>query len=88
MCNTMYNGIKCNDAYLQRCFNHLILLRFIGKVKISEFNYIFCGCSKNNTRYGILEKKLRDIRNRKNLDRILGLRSPICQAPKIDLLRV
>ena len=58
MCNTMYNGIKCNDVYLQRCFNHIILLRFIGKVKISEVNYIFCGCSKNNTRHEILEKKI------------------------------
>ena len=77
MCNPMYNGIRCNDVYLQRCSNQLILLRFIEKVKISEFNYIFCGCSKNNTRHGILEKKLRDIRIRKNLDRIMGLRSPI-----------
>ena len=84
MCSTMYNGIKCNDVYLR----DVLIIRFIGKVKISEFNYIFCGCSKNNTRYGILEKKLRDIRICKNLDRILGLRSPICQGPKIDLLRV
>ena len=47
--------------YLQRCFNHLILLTFIEKFKISEINKISCGCLKNNMEYGILEKKLRDI---------------------------
>ena len=56
MCNLIHNGIKCNDVYLQRCFNHLILLRFIEKVKISEINIISCGCIKNDTGYGILEK--------------------------------
>ena len=73
----MHNAIKYNDKYLQRCFNHLILLTCIEKVRISEFNYIFCGSSKVNTRYGIHEKNLRDISLRKNLDRISGLRSPI-----------
>ena len=58
MCNLMHNGIKCNDVYLQRCFNHLTLLTFIEKVKICEINIISCGCPKNNTGYGIL---LRDI---------------------------
>ena len=48
MCNLMHNGIKCNDVYLQRCFNHLLLLTFIEKVKICEINIISCGCPKNN----------------------------------------
>ena len=77
MCNLIHNGIKCNDVYLQRCFNHLILLRFIEKVKISEINIISCGCIKNDTGYGILEKEVRDIRIRKKFVRDIGLRSPI-----------
>ena len=52
----MHNGIKCKDVDLPRCFNHLILLTFIEKVKISEINKISCGCSKNNMGCGILEK--------------------------------
>ena len=58
MWNLLHNDIKCNDVYLQRCFNHLILLTFIKKVKISEINIISRGCPKNNTGYGILEKKI------------------------------
>ena len=77
MINLMHNGNKCNDVYLQRCFKHLILLTFIEKVNISEINMIFCGCPKNNTGYGILEKKLRNIGFVKKLYRISGLRSPI-----------
>ena len=52
MCSLIHNGIKCNDVYLQRCFNHLILLMFNKKVKISEINIISCGCPKNNTGNG------------------------------------
>ena len=59
----MHNSIKCKDLYLQRCFNHLILLTFIEKVKISEINVISFGCPKNDTRYGILEKKITGYRD-------------------------
>ena len=59
MCNLIHNGIKCNDVYLQRCFNHLKLLTFIEKFKISEINIISSGCRKNYMEYGILEKKKR-----------------------------
>ena len=64
MCNLIHNGIKCNDVYLRRCFNHLKLLTFIEKFKISEINIISSGCPKNYMEYGILEekkKKKRDI---------------------------
>ena len=67
-------GIKCNDVYLQRCFNHLILLVVIEKVKISEINKIPCGCSKNNTEYWILEKELRDIVISKIFERDMGIK--------------
>ena len=33
-------------------------LTFIKKAKISEINIISCSCPKNNTGYGILEKKI------------------------------
>ena len=56
MCNLMRNGTKCDDVYLQRCFNHLTLLALLEKVEISEINMISCGFSKNYTGYGILEK--------------------------------
>ena len=59
----MHNSIERNNVYLQSCFNHLILLTFIEKVKISEINIISCDYSKNNTRYGILEKKLTGYRD-------------------------
>ena len=60
MCNLIHNGIKCNDVYLQRCFNHLKLLTFIEKFKISEINIISSGCRKNYMEYGILEKKKKE----------------------------
>ena len=72
----MRNSIKRNNVYLQKCFNHLILLTFIEKVKISEINIISCGYSKNNTRYGILEKNLRDIVIRKKFVRDIGNEIP------------
>ena len=75
MCNLTHNGIKCNDAYFQRYFNHLILLTFIEKVKISEINIISCGCPKINTGYGIFEKKLRDIGIRKKFVQDIGIES-------------
>ena len=59
--NHVHTGIKCNDVYLQKCFNHLILLTFIEKVKFSAVNIISCCCSKSNTEYAIREKKIRDI---------------------------
>ena len=54
MSNLMRNGINCNDVYLQRCFNHLILSTFIQKFKFFEINIISSGCPKNNT--GFLKK--------------------------------
>ena len=63
MCSLTHNGITCNDAYFQRYFNHLILLTFIEKVKISEINIISCGCPKINTGYGIFEKKITGYRD-------------------------
>ena len=78
MYNLMHNGIKCNDVYLQRCLNHLIPLKFIEKVNISEINIISYGCPNKNTGYGILEKKNYGISGlAKNLYWISGLRSPI-----------
>ena len=53
-------------------------LTFIKKAKISEINVISCSCPKNNTGYGILEKKIYWILGfAKNLFGILGVRSPI-----------
>ena len=78
MCNLMHNGIKCNDVYLQRCFNHLILLTFIEKLKICEINIISCGCPKNNTGYGIL---LRDIEIRIKFVRDIGIEISFLSPP-------
>ena len=75
MWNLMHSGITCNDIYLQRYFNHPILLTFIEKVKISEINIISCGYPKNNG-YRILEKKYGISGFGKNLYRISGWRSP------------
>ena len=72
----MHNSIERNNVYLQRCFNHLILLTFIEKVKISEINIISCDYSINDTRYGILEKNLRDIVIRKKFVRDIGNEIP------------
>ena len=83
MWNLLHNDIKCNDVYLQRCFNHLILLTFIEKVKISEINIISCGCPKNNTEYGILEEKLRDIGIRKKFVRDIEIEIPYLSPPVI-----
>ena len=77
MSNLMRNGINCNDVYLQRCFNHLILSTFIQKFKIFEINIISSGCPKNNTGYGILEKKLRDIGIRQKIVRDIRIETPL-----------
>ena len=77
MYNLMHNDLKCNDVYLHRCFNYLILLTFTGKVKISEINIISCGCLKNNMGYRIIEKNYGILGFAKNLYGIPGLRSPI-----------
>ena len=81
MCNLMHNDIKCKDVYLQRCFKHHILLKFIDKVKISEANIIACGCPQNNTGYGILEKILRDIGIHKKFLRDIGIEIPYLSLP-------
>ena len=54
---------------------------FIEKVKISEINITSCGCPKNNTGYGILEKKLRDIEIRKKIVRDIGIEIPYLIPP-------
>ena len=71
MCNLMYSGVKCNGVYLQRCFNHLILITSIKKMKISEINIVFCGCLKNNIKKHI--SRYPDFQ--KNLYGISGLRT-------------
>ena len=81
MYNLMHNDIKCNDVYLHRCFNYLILLTFTGKVKISEINIISCGYLKNNMGYRIIEKKLRDTGIRKKFVRDTGIEIPYLIPP-------
>ena len=48
---------------------------FIEKVKIYGINTISCGCPKNNG-YGILEKKVQDIRIRKKNIRDIWMEIP------------
>ena len=73
MCSLIHNGIKCNGVYLQRCFIHLKLLRFIEKLKISEINIISFGCPKNYMKYGILEKKTPAYRDSQKLISDIGI---------------
>ena len=81
MCNLIHDSIRCNDVYLQRCFNHHILLTFIEKVKISEIKIISCGFPKNNMGYGILEKKLRDIGIHKKFVQDIRIEIPYLSPP-------